>query len=103
MTTITFTEPDGSAANVVAEAELHFNSGPLAGLKLVGFTVRRDPKTRALYVTLPAKAFGVGPERRYFDFLRASSGENHKAVTRDVRAWILDAYRAHEALPKEAK
>ena len=44
----------GGPSGKLADAELHFNDGLLAGLKLVGFTVwdRRD--SRARNVTFPA-------------------------------------------------
>ena len=75
---------------LVTEAELHFDDGPLAGAKLVGFSLWRSPEGE-VYVTFPSRAFGAGNERRYFDYLRAvdASGETVKRV----KAWILEEYR----------
>ena len=47
------------------------------------------------YVTFPSRAFGAGSERRYFDFLRSTSGEG--GDVKRVKAWILDAYKARQA------
>jgi hypothetical protein len=60
---------------LLAEAEVVFDGadGPFAGLKLVGFSVWRS-ESGGTYVTLPARAFGAGQERRYFDYIRATSG-----------------------------
>ena len=59
---------------LVTEAEIHFEDGPLAGMRLVGFSIWRSTEGE-LYVTFPSRAFGAGTERKYFDY------------------WILDEYR----------
>jgi hypothetical protein len=81
----------------LADAELHFLDGELAGLKLVGFAVweRRDGPGRN--VTFPARQFIVHGDRRNFALLRAiddPSAQNH------VRNLVLRAYaaEAHEAI-----
>jgi hypothetical protein len=45
-----------------------------------------------MYVTLPSRAFGTGEQRRYFDFVRAESGD-HKETYR-VKDWIRAEYKA---------
>jgi hypothetical protein len=82
-----------AAATYNAAAD-HFDDGPLAGTKLVGFCLWKSPEGE-VYVTFPSRAFGAGSERRYFDYLRAvdASGETIKRV----KAWILDEYRKVEA------
>jgi hypothetical protein len=65
--------------------------GPLAGMKLVGFSLWRGPDGE-VYVTFPSRAFGAGSERRYFDFLRAADGGS--ADPKRVKAWIVEEYRA---------
>lgn len=53
----------------VADAELHFgSSGPLAGLKLIGFSVWESRGKRT--VTFPARQYSVNGERRTFALLR---------------------------------
>jgi hypothetical protein len=48
---------------LVTEAEVHFDEGPLAGTRLVGFCLWRSPEGE-VYVTFPSRAFGAGDERR---------------------------------------
>ena len=85
--TIRFPEPSGPIGKL-ADAELHFTDGPLAGLKLIGFGVweRGDHVRR---VTLPARQYSVNGERRSFSLLRpAADGVS----TESLREAILDAY-----------
>ena len=85
--TIRFAEPAGPAGKL-ADAELHFTDGPLAGLKLIGFGVweRGDHVRR---VTLPARQYSINGERRSFSLLRpAVDGMS----TESLREAILDAY-----------
>jgi hypothetical protein len=92
---VQFVQKENGPERLVCDAELHFDgeSGPLAGTKLVGFSVWRGPEGD-LYVTFPSRAFGVGGERKYFDFLRSADGTT--SDTRKVKAWILEEYRAHQ-------
>ena len=85
--TIRFPESSGPAGKL-ADAELHFTEGPLAGLKLVGFGVweRGDHVRR---VTVPTRQYSVNGERRSFSLLRpAADGVS----TESLREAILDAY-----------
>lgn len=79
--------------NLVCEAEVRFDSeeGPLGGMKLVGFSLWRGTEGQ-IHVTFPARAFGVGEERRYFDFLRSAEGA--AADAKRVKTWIVEQYRA---------
>ena len=85
-----FVARENGPERLVTEAAVHFDDGPLAGAKLVGFSLWRSPEGE-VYVTFPSRAFGAGNERRYFDYLRAvdASGETVKRV----KAWILEEYR----------
>ena len=87
---VQFVARENGPERLVTEAEVHFDDGPLAGTKLVGFCLWRSPEGE-IYVTFPSRAFGAGSERRYFDYLRAvdASGETVKRV----KAWILEEYR----------
>ena len=85
--TIRFPEPSGPVGKL-ADAELHFISGPLAGLKLIGFGVweRGD---HSPFVTLPARQYSVNGERRSFSLLRPAADG---ASTESLRQAVLDAY-----------
>ena len=89
-----FVPRENGPERLVTEAEIHFEDGPLAGMRLVGFSLWKSPEGE-VYVTFPSRAFGVGSERRYFDYLRAIDGTAE--AVKGVKAWILDEYRKVEA------
>ena len=88
----------GNPPGKLADAELHFGDGPLAGLKLIGFAVwqRRDGKGRN--VTFPARQFTVHGERRSFALLRPIADVTAQDGVRDA---ILEAYAEAEAAMAE--
>ena len=89
---VQFVEKENGPERLVCEAEIVFDEdGPLAGMKLVGFSLWRSPDGD-VFVTFPSRAFGAGSERRYFDYLRSMEGTGGEA--KRVKGWILDAYRA---------
>ena len=94
---VVFVEKENAPERLVCEAEVVFEgeSGPLAGMKLVGFSLWRSPEGE-VYVTFPARAFGSGSERRFFDLLRSVEGV--AAEVKRVKAWILEQFRASREL-----
>lgn len=94
---IHFTPNDkGSPIGKLADAELHFHDGPLAGLKLIGFAVweRRTGAGRNV-VTFPARSYSVNGERRSFALLRPI---DDVAAQNYIRDQILSAYAAEDAI-----
>jgi len=91
---VQFVARENGPERLVTEAEVHFEEGPLAGAKLVGFCLWKSPEGE-VYVTFPSRAFGAGSERRYFDYLRSVDGTLD--VVKRVKAWILDEYRKETA------
>jgi hypothetical protein len=89
---VQFVEKQNGPERLICEGELVFDEeGPLAGMKLVGFSVWRGQEGD-VFVTFPSRSFGNGGERRFFDFLRPAepgSGEGRR-----VKEWILDEWRA---------
>ena len=85
----------GNPQGKLADAELHFGDGPLAGLKLIGFMVWERRTGGGRNVTFPARQYVVNGERRSFALLRPSngSGDPHERV-RDL---ILQAYAESES------
>jgi hypothetical protein len=86
----------GNPPGKLADAELHFDEGPLEGLKLIGFSIwegrRGGGGTRN--VTFPARQYNVNGERRSFALLRPimdTTAQNR------IRELILDAYANFEA------
>jgi hypothetical protein len=81
------------AAGQVATAELHFTdaAGPLAGLKLIGFTVWQPKGGRGPNVTFPARHYAINGERRSFALLRPTVDTVQQQPIREA---ILEAYAA---------
>lgn len=92
---VQFVNRENGPERLVCEAELVFDEdGPLAGMKLVGFSLWRGADGE-VYVTFPSRAFGAGTERRYFDYLRPADGV--AAEARRVKEWIMEEFRASRA------
>lgn len=84
----------GNPPGKLADAELHFADGALAGLKLIGFAVWERRSGDGRNVTLPARQYTVNGERRSFSLLRPITDA---AAPDGVRTAILEAYAAYEA------
>ena len=88
---VQFVTRENGPERLVCEAEILFgDDGPLAGLKLVGFSLWKGPDGE-VYVTFPSRAFGAGSERKYFDYLRSVDGTLE--TVKRLKAWIVDEYR----------
>lgn len=73
----------GSPVGKLADAELHFDDGPLAGLKLIGFAVwERRAGDRA--VTFPSRQYSVNGERRSYALLRPLASQEGQDRIRQV-------------------
>ena len=91
---VQFVEKVNGPERLVSDAEIVFDEGPLAGMKLVGFAVWRGAEGD-LYITFPSRAFGTATDRKFFDYLRAT--EPGAASSRRVKDWILEEYRTARA------
>ena len=98
--TIKITPNDkGNPAGKLAEAEVHFTDGPLAGLKLIGFSVWERRGGAGRNVTFPARSYSVNGERRSYALLRPIgdvTSQDH------LRALILEAYAEYEEAAERA-
>jgi len=83
----------GSPAGKLADAELHFSDGPLAGLKLIGFAIWERRGGGGRNVTFPARQYSVNGERRSFALLRPIVDTDAQGRVRDA---VLDAYAEYE-------
>ena len=83
----------GNPPDKLAEAELHFNDGPLEGLKLIGFSIWQRRGGSGRNVTFPARSYAVNGERRSFSLLRPIVDVTAQDK---VRTLILDAYAEYE-------
>jgi hypothetical protein len=100
MLTIKITPNDkGNPPGKLADAELHFTEGPLAGLKLIGFGIWERRGGTGRNVTFPARQYAVNGERRSFALLRPivdATAQN------SIRERILDAFAEFEHQTAEA-
>jgi hypothetical protein len=83
----------GAPEGKLADAELHFSSGPLEGLKLIGFGIWERRGGGGRNVTFPARQYTVNGERRSFALLRPlvdTTGQNK------LREVILAAFQEYE-------
>ena len=83
----------GNPPGKLADAEIHFTDGALAGLKLIGFAIW-ERKNAGRTVTFPARQYAVNGERRSFALLRPIVDTNAQNLVRDL---ILLAYAEQEA------
>ena len=83
----------GSPTGKLADAELHFTDGPLAGLRLLGFAVWERRTGAGRNVTFPARTYSVNGERRSFALLRPVSENTAQDRIRDL---VLAAYAETE-------
>src|SRR4051812_4981562 len=93
-TTVKVTANDrGNPPGKLADAELHFVDGPLAGLKLIGFAIWERRGAGGRNVTFPARQYNVNGERRSFALLRPMADTTAQHAVRDRN---LEAYAAYE-------
>jgi hypothetical protein len=79
----------GSPAGKLADAELHFTEGALAGLKLLGFAVWERRSGPGRNVTFPARTYSLNGQARTFSLLRPVGEQPAQDTLRDL---ILQAY-----------
>ncbi len=101
--TIKITPNDrGNPPGKLGDAELHFSEddGPLAGLKLIGFSIWERRNSAGRNVTFPARQYAVNGERRNFSLLRpiVDIGAQEK-----LRELILEAYQDYEEQAEVAR
>ena len=83
----------GNPPGKLADAELHFNEGPLEGLKLIGFAIWERRGGSGRNVTFPARQYSVNGERRSFALLRPIVDSTAQNRIRDL---ILSAFQEYE-------
>jgi len=62
----------GDPASKLADVEIHFEEGLLAGLKLVGCSIWRSNKGGAPTVLMPSRSYATAYGVRYYELLRPS-------------------------------
>jgi hypothetical protein len=98
--TIKITPNDkGNPAGKLAEAEVHFTDGPLAGLKLIGFSVWERRGGAGRNVTFPSRSYSVNGERRSYALLRPIGDVTSQDHLREL---IVEAYAEFEEAAERA-
>lgn len=83
----------GNPPGKLADAEVHFTSGLLDGLKLIGFGIWERRASGGRNVTFPARSYAVNGERRSFALLRPIADVTSQDA---VRKAVLDAYKEYD-------
>ena len=91
----------GSPPGKLADAEVIFEaeSGPLSGLKLIGFSVWERRSGNGRNVTFPSRQYTAGGERRNFALLRPIADAASQERVRDL---VLEAYAEYEETATQA-
>ena len=103
----------GMPASKLADVEIHFEEGLLAGLKLVGASIWRSKKGDAPTVLVPSRSYATASGVRYYELLRASADPVEsgtgvvespaaKQAVRRFKEYIRDEYCRIAALPDAA-
>ena len=79
----------GNPPGKLADAELHFSDGVLAGLKLIGFSIWERRGSPDRNVTFPARQYAINGERRSFALLRPIADATAQNTIREL---ILEAF-----------
>ena len=96
--TIKITPNDkGNPPGKLADAELHFEDGPLAGLKLIGFGIWERRGGNGRNVTFPARSYVVNGDRRSFALLRPIVDATAQEKLKELILAALDTYEESTA------
>ena len=91
----------GTPASKLADVEVHFEEGLLAGMKLVGCSVWRAKKGDKNTVLVPSRSYATAGGVRYYELLRASApdADAEKKTMRVFKDYIRDEYAKIAELP----
>jgi hypothetical protein len=95
----------GTPASKLADVEIHFEEGLLAGLKLVGCSVWRSKKGERPTVLVPSRSYATAGGIRYYELLRGATSTGMKedpegkAAIKRFKEYIQEEY-ARIALPE---
>ncbi|MFA6509962.1 MAG: hypothetical protein WCV62_05855 [Candidatus Peribacteraceae bacterium] len=94
---------NGTPASKLADVEIHFEEGLLAGLKLVGCSVWKGKKGDAPTVLVPSRSYATAGGVRYYELLRdAAPGEKEIGpAVKAFKKYIRDEYQKVAQMPVE--
>jgi hypothetical protein len=95
----------GTPASKLADVEIFFEEGLLAGMKLVGCSVWRAKKGEVPTVLVPSRSYATPGGVRYYELLRAAAPDNdsEKKTVRAFKDYIRQEYLKIAEMPVDAK
>ena len=92
---------NGTPASKLADVEIHFEGGFLAGLKLVGCSVWRSKKGEAPTVLVPSRSYATAGGVRYYELMRPSTddADDGRKTVKRFKEYIRDEYKKIATLP----
>ncbi len=85
-------------AGKLADAEIHFTDGPLAGLRLLGFAIWERRNGNGRNVVFPSRTYTVNGERRSFSLLRPAGDAKSQDAVRELVLQVYDEFEAQAAV-----
>ena len=101
---VTLTGRDNALPRKLADAEIHFDEGPLNGLRLIGFSLEKGSGDGDLVVKMPARVYTIAGERREYALVQALAGPaTTGALESEIVAAYGDAVKAKDAAARNAE
>ena len=88
----------GTPQSKLADVEIHFEEGLLAGMKLVGCSVWRAKKGEEPTILVPSRSYATAGGVRYYELLRSGDEKEQKAV-KTFKQYIREEYKKIATLP----
>ena len=95
----------GTPASKLADVEIHFEEGLLAGMKLVGCSVWRAKKGEKPTILVPSRSYATAGGVRYYELLRAAGADadSEKKAVKGFKEYIREEYMKIAELPDGGK
>jgi hypothetical protein len=92
---------NGTPASKLADVEIFFEEGLLAGLKLVGCSVWKAKKGEKPTVLVPSRSYATQGGVRYYELLRAAApdADTKEKAVRTFKEYIREEYVKIAELP----
>jgi hypothetical protein len=95
----------GTPQSKLADVEIYFEEGLLAGMKLVGCSIWKSKKGEAPTVLVPSRSYATAGGIRYYELLRGATHDGvdsegvNRVATRRFKDYIRDEYKKIATLP----
>jgi hypothetical protein len=91
----------GTPQSKLADVEIFFEEGLLAGMKLVGCSVWRAKKGEKPTILVPSRSYATAAGVRYYELLRAAApdSDSEKKVVKGFKEYIREEYMKIAELP----